>query len=195
MTSGSSPTYNNVTFSNNTLANGGGIDKGFGSPTPTYKHVLLWNTTDVAANGANGVVIAGVDPFVNSSNPKGADGIPRTADDGLRIAAGASAVINQGVTGAGIPTLDILGLARVGNPEPGAYEFVPPPLPANVIAVDKDAMGANNGSTWADAYTTVQTALSAATAGKEIWIAEGTYKPLSNATNSAFQLKSAIRCI
>jgi len=49
---------------------------------------------------------------------------------------------------------------------------------ANVIYVDDDANGAEDGSNWTDAYTDLQDALSdAETSGKDIWVAEGTYYP------------------
>ncbi len=46
------------------------------------------------------------------------------------------------------------------------------------IFVDIDASGgSNNGSTWANAYTSFQSALSVASSGNYIWVAEGTYHP------------------
>ncbi|MBN2268983.1 MAG: hypothetical protein JXN61_00115, partial [Sedimentisphaerales bacterium] len=47
----------------------------------------------------------------------------------------------------------------------------------SAVYVDKDATGANNGSTWADAYNYLQDALMFAAPGDEIRVAEGVYKP------------------
>jgi len=47
------------------------------------------------------------------------------------------------------------------------------------IYVNLAATGSNNGATWADAYTNLQTAINAAGAGSQIWVKAGTYKPTS----------------
>ncbi|MEM7574687.1 MAG: fasciclin domain-containing protein [Bacteroidota bacterium] len=43
------------------------------------------------------------------------------------------------------------------------------------VFVDADATGAGDGSSWADAYTTLADAVAGAAEGDQIWIADGTY--------------------
>ncbi|MEK4423944.1 InlB B-repeat-containing protein [Solibacillus sp. FSL K6-1523] len=55
-----------------------------------------------------------------------------------------------------------------------------------------------DGASWATAYKDLQTALSTAVAGQDIWIAKGTYKPTELAANSSnprtasFQMKNGV---
>lgn len=63
---------------------------------------------------------------------------------------------------------------------------------AQIIYVDVDASGNNDGSSWADAYTTLQSAISASTSSSEIWIAEGEYFPTSGTNrNTSFQVPNS----
>ncbi len=63
---------------------------------------------------------------------------------------------------------------------------------AVTIYVDADATsGANDGSSWTDAYTDLQAALAASSSGDEIWVAEGTYYP-GTSTSSCFQMKNGV---
>jgi hypothetical protein len=49
---------------------------------------------------------------------------------------------------------------------------------AGPIFVDVDATGVSDGSTWADAFTSLSAAIGKATVGDEVWVAEGTYGPI-----------------
>jgi predicted outer membrane repeat protein len=68
---------------------------------------------------------------------------------------------------------DLDGFPRVicDRIDMGVYEFHGLPI----LFVDADATGANDGSSWADAYNYVQYALAGAQAGDEIRVAQGTY--------------------
>ena len=66
--------------------------------------------------------------------------------------------------------------------------------------VDVNATGANNGSSWANAYVNLQDAINNTPSGNTIWVAAGTYKPTLNpsstSTNTrdyAFYLKKNLK--
>ncbi len=61
----------------------------------------------------------------------------------------------------------------------------PEALIAAVIYVKADAGGANDGSSWLDAYNDLQAALAAAEAGDSVWVAAGTYKPTAGTDRTA----------
>lgn len=63
-----------------------------------------------------------------------------------------------------------------------------------VYFVDPTAVGLNNGSSWNDAYTTLQAILPVAPTGSEIRVSAGTYRPDSDSNNRtlSFQLRNGI---
>jgi hypothetical protein len=59
--------------------------------------------------------------------------------------------------------------------------------------VDADAAAGGNGTSWANAYTNLQSALTAAVSGDTIHVAQGTYKPTTGSDRYAtFQLKNGV---
>ena len=62
----------------------------------------------------------------------------------------------------------------------------------SVIYVDINANGAGDGTSWTDAYTDLQSALlSAPPAGTQVWVAGGTYYPVSNPSNPPTELEKS----
>ena len=49
-----------------------------------------------------------------------------------------------------------------------------------IVFVNGAATGANNGTSWADAYKRLSTAIGSSPVGAEIWVAAGTYKPTTS---------------
>ena len=60
--------------------------------------------------------------------------------------------------------------------------------------VKHDATGANDGSSWADAFTDLNDALNSANDGDQIWVASGIYTPGGNnpVPSSVFRVKKAV---
>jgi YD repeat-containing protein len=60
-----------------------------------------------------------------------------------------------------------------------------------VLYVRAGAAGANDGTSWANAYTNLQSALVSAAFGNEVWVAEGVYAP-GNAREDVFVLAANV---
>lgn len=63
----------------------------------------------------------------------------------------------------------------------------------NVLYVDADAMGAETGLSWEDAFTHPQDAVNVASEGQMIWVAEGTYYRPLGGTEPVLTLKDGIQ--
>jgi hypothetical protein len=61
------------------------------------------------------------------------------------------------------------------------------------IFVKQDAAGNNDGTSWADAFTSLQSALDASDTGDELWLSWGTYLPAGPSPDSShFVLRTAV---
>ncbi|MFZ1495937.1 MAG: hypothetical protein WAS72_02705, partial [Saprospiraceae bacterium] len=62
------------------------------------------------------------------------------------------------------------------------------------LFVNHAATGANNGTTWQNAFSDLQNALANAQFGDQIWVAQGTYKPTADTTrNIAFNIPYGVQ--
>jgi hypothetical protein len=117
----------------------------------------------------------------------------------LRLIKGSSC-INAGNNAYNTSLTDFRGEARIQNTtiDMGAYEWTQGVDPAVIVYVKFDAAGNNDGTSWTDAFTSLQSALDVATADNDIYIARGTYKPSSaySLTNTPryyhFELKNNV---
>jgi hypothetical protein len=141
--------YGGAFIADNSDQTGGGSS---GSCTVTLQNCVVWNNTATGAGqqfhirgtGAQVIatysdidlagqsaphVISGLGTgnlntppqFIDILNALGIDNCWLTSDDGLQLQT-TSPLINVG-NSAGAPTVDILGVSHVGNPDIGAYEY------------------------------------------------------------------------
>jgi parallel beta-helix repeat protein len=85
----------------------------------------------------------------------------------------AGAVYGQGLI-PGDPMV-YLGIAYTAATTPNAVSVGPPDFQLGLIHVSAAGDDANDGLTWATAKRTVQAGLNAAQAGRQVWVAAGTY--------------------
>lgn len=206
------PTFTNLTLSNNYTSAGltGGIYNQ--NSDPIIANSILWGNTSDGVNNPQIANDVNSTPGITFSDIQG--GCPSGAVCGsgmiytdpqffapdvnnfrLRatspaLDAGKNSVIAASTDLDGLPRkIDMPAVDTGSGTAPivdmGAYE-----TQATLFYVDKDATGANNGTSWADANNDLKPALTWAAnhAGfnAEIWVAEGTYYPSTTTIRSQY---------
>ena len=195
----SSPTVTNATFSGNSASfEGGGMYNIGGSPT--LKNVIIANSVSggdcvngVNATSANNLIESisanacglsnGANGNITGSDPLlGALGNYGGATQTFSLLPGSPAIN----AGSNCPDTDQRGKFRGTVCDIGAFEY----NYLKPLHVKPDGTGDCTG--WTNACT-LQTALSGADSGQEIWVATGTYKPTDvTDRNATFQLKDGV---
>lgn len=190
----STPVFINCTFAGNQVTGIGGGFYSFGSPVPIIRNSILWgNSSGIGVNASvpavsNSIVQGGYAAGTNISTAdpvfmiQPAIGLANLGD--LRLQA-CSPAINAGVNAvlpAAFSNSDLAGANRIvgANVDLGAYERQALSLPTTIY-VDANATGTNDGTSWANAYTTLQAALSdlnlcAIGSAPTVLVARGTYQ-------------------
>ncbi|HUB26292.1 MAG TPA: choice-of-anchor Q domain-containing protein [Tepidisphaeraceae bacterium] len=191
----SAPTITNCTFTANTSGSDGGALYNALSSSPAVTNCIFW--LDAAPVGqeifndstsAPPVTYSDVDGGYAGTGNINADPLfvsnanPASGNYGNLVLQQQSPCINVGNNSA-IPsgiTTDIAGHPRIvgGIVDLGAYE-------ATYVYVDPAATGANNGSSWANAYVSLQTPLNIGFYGEQIDVSGGTFKPTNGSLRTA----------
>jgi hypothetical protein len=193
--SNSTLTVNNATFSRNEVLEKGGAVENRDNGTLTLNNCIIWNNS--ADEDGNEIYHDGNTIILNNCCYKNETGdvygtitlgsgnittnplfVDATAGD-LSLF-GNSPCVNTGNNSYNAETYDLRGETRIQNTtiDMGAYEWTSGSDPDNrILYVNDDAAGSNDGTSWLNAFSSLQSALDAAVTGDEIWIAGGTYKP------------------
>jgi len=192
----------NTTIAGNNAASGGGVYK-YSGAAPVFANTIIYGNSSGITNNVGDM------PVVTYSNvQEGYTGDGNTSGDPLFVSlpaygdvpftsgdyhlqagsvafnTGDNAVIPEGVT------TDLDGNARIknGTVDMGAYELIVD-FPLSFY-VDDDQNG--NGSSWANAFQTLQQALAVAESTDTIFVAEGTYQP---ASGESFIMKEGVKIL
>ena len=170
----SSPTLYNTVFYEN-MANGASSDIE-GDDLDASSSNNASDDTGGNISSGTGFIDLSADPFINSSDPDGTDNVLGTADDGL--IPNCELLTNLGDDSQNMESTDVAGQTRIfdGGIDIGAYERQIEAA-TTTLYVDVNASGANDGSSFTDAFADLQFAIDVACEGTEIRVAQGTYLP------------------
>ena len=194
------PVVTNCTFSANVAEKSGGAFWNY-EGAARLTNCILWDNAPAEIHNYVGTVATTFCNIQGGSAGQGnidANPLFDDPDKGDYHLLSSSPCINAGDPdyAAGPGETDLDGGPRVldGRVDIGAYESHPPA----VLYVDADSPGANDGSSWHDAFNHLQDALATVEPGTEIRIGQGTYTPDLGAgitpgnRNASFELKNAV---
>jgi parallel beta-helix repeat protein len=208
------PTLNSCSISGNSASYGGGVYN-YDNSSLYINNSIIWGNT-AAIRGNQLYLDGGTAMLNNCCYANGTDDVwhniemtctacinsdPKFVNhlDDFRIS-GNSPCIDAGNNDYNTEDFDIRGNDRIQTEfiysiDMGAYEysFSFDPSEPSIIYVNSNASGADIGTSWNDAYLSLQSALMAATSGYEIWVAAGTYYPTDGYDRSfSFQMKNGV---
>jgi len=204
-TSINEPTVVNCTFAANSALHGNALAcDSYLQKYPSYLRVancILWDGGDEVWNNDASTITITYSDVQNACPGEGnidADPCFADANNGDYHLLPSSPCIDMGDNTVVTATTDLDGNPRIinGIVDMGTYEFQGP----RTIYVDADAAGANNGTSWQNAFNYLQDALMFASAGSEVRVAQGIYRPddfvLSKRPNlgrmESFHLKNGV---
>ncbi|MBU2922930.1 T9SS type A sorting domain-containing protein [Winogradskyella psychrotolerans] len=82
-----------------------------------------------------------------------------------------------------IDDIEIFNRALTATEVQDIYTHIPE---ADIFYVDTSATGNNDGTSWADAFTDLHSALAITDLSDQVWVAKGTYKPHASDRNESF---------
>ncbi|MDB5282207.1 MAG: C-terminal target protein, partial [Bacteroidota bacterium] len=187
MQSSAQPVFTNCAFAGNDNGGQGTLRFSNGSGA-VITNCIIWNNGNNNnidnAFGSAGPITVTYSDIQGGYGGSGNQDIDPEYINGITLQLSACSPVIDSGTASGTPISDYFGNPRLygGGVDMGAYERQSAPSPAGtcagpVLYVNLNATGANDGSSWSDAFTDLTSGIAAGASGTSVWVAKGTYYP------------------